>query len=84
MVAGKTVVIGGAVTNSLTATRTVCLSRRLHGWLTVLRRLRLTSPGTFRWTWRSHGGRLWRFVATYTAAGYRFTSPGVSVVVRKK
>jgi len=31
-----------------------------------------------------HRGGPWRFVASYTAAGYRFTSPAVSVTVYKR
>jgi hypothetical protein len=82
--AGARVTISGTVRNSLVASRTVCLCRRLYGRLIVLRRFRLTSTGTFRCTWSSRRGGLWRFVATYEAAGCRFASPAVSVVVRKK
>ena len=82
--AGALVTIGGTVGNSLVASRTVCLCRRLYGRLIVLRRLRLTGTGAFRCTWSSRRGGLWRFVATYEAASYRFTSPAVSITVRKK
>jgi len=81
--AGRAVVVSGTVRRSLAPSRTVCLCRRLSGRLIVLRRLKLTSSGAFRCTWRSNRGGLWRFVATYTVAGYRFTSPAVRVVVRK-
>ena len=80
--AGDAIVIRGTVKNGLPGARTVCVCRRLSGHLVVLRRLRLTSAGAFRCTWRSHRSGLWRFVATYSAAGYRFTSRAVSVVVR--
>ncbi len=81
---GAPVAISGTVGRSLVASRTVCLCRRLHGKLIVVRRLRLTSTGTFRCTWSSHRGGLWRFVATYTVAGCRFSSPAVAVTVRRK
>ncbi len=82
--AGATVVISGAVRNPLAAARTLSICRRLHGRLIVLRRLTLTGSHTFRWTWRSHRGGLWRLVACYTAAGHRFQSKVVNVTVHKK
>jgi hypothetical protein len=84
VVTGKTIVIGGAVTNPLAAARIVCICRRLHGRLVVLHRLTLSGAGAFRWTWHARRGGLWRFVAVYTAAGHRFASPAVSVTVRKQ
>ena len=82
--AGAVVVIGGGVRNPLAATRTLVICRQLHRRLIVVRRLTLTRSHTFLWTWRSHRGGLWRFVARYAAAGHRFHSKVINVRVRKK
>ncbi len=84
LTAGGLVTISGTVRDSLASSRTVCLCRRLHHRLIVLRRLKLSGSGSFRCTWTAHRGGLWHFVASYTAAGYRFTSKAVSVTVRKR
>ena len=84
VLAGRPVVLSGAVRNFLAPVRTLAICRRLHGRLIVLRRLTLTKSGIFRCTWKSHRGGLWRFVASYTAAGHRFTSTAVSVAVHKR
>ncbi len=72
---GTVVTLSGTVRNSLAAARTVCICRRIDGKLIVVKHVGLSRAGAFRCTWRAHGGRLWRFVARYTVAGYRFTSP---------
>jgi len=83
LTAGGAVVLSGTIRHRIAAARTVCICRRLNGKLIVLRHLTLSSMGTFRWTWLSHRGGLWRFVASYTAVGCRFTSPAVSVAVHR-
>ena len=83
LTAGESITISGTVRNSLAVTKKVCICRRLNHRLIVLRRLTLRGSGSFHCIWRSHRGGRWRFVATYTVAGCRFTSRAVGVVVHK-
>jgi hypothetical protein len=76
--------LSGTVAGFLPAGKVVCICRRVHGKLVVMKRVKLTASGTYKWSWASQRSGSWRFVATYAVAGHRFASATVGVTVRKK
>ena len=80
---GKHVTISGTVTNFLSSAKAVSICRKLSGRLILLKRLTISSSGTFRWTMKaSKPGKL-VLVATYRAAGATLSSNASTLTVRQ-
>ena len=76
-------VLRGTVKDALPATRTVTICRKVAGRLTVLKKVKISSSGAFRWTIKARRVGKWVLVACYKPAGGSYTSRPVTLTVHR-
>jgi hypothetical protein len=79
---GKTVTLSGSVKNALVACRTVAIYRKASGRLTLLKRLTISSSGTFKVAIKLKKTGTWVVLACYKVYGVTFNSNAATVRVR--
>ena len=80
---GRTVTLSGTVKHFLSTDTKVLICRQAGKHLTVLKTLKLTRSGAFKWATKPGDRGKWVFVATYESGGVTYLSEPVSVTVHK-
>jgi FG-GAP repeat len=80
---GSTVTLKGAVKNFVSSAMTVRLCRKVGARLSLLKTVKLSNAGAFRWALKPGKAGTWVIVASYKAGGLTFKSKAVTVSARR-
>lgn len=83
VVLGRKVTLRGTVANSVAADRTLAIDRKVGSKLKLLKNVKLSSSGGYRWVLKPNKVGKWVLLISYKASGQTFKSKTVTVTVRK-
>ena len=81
--AGKSVAVSGAVKDFASSAATVRLYRKVGARLTLLKAVKLSGSGAFRWTLKPKKAGKWVLLASYKVGGLTFKSKTLTVTVHR-